>query len=350
MHALLLCLVLAPPSFAQDPEPAPEAAAAPLPPEERARLRDLVDDTAEMTANERLAYLRALVKGGREPPEVQAGLERAIAATIADAAYAEALDAAIGAEPPVAIPVTEPDEVDESGMRVSRRPPDRVSPAPPRRDALPPPPGLPGLSPETLQAMREYRLRHLQVRTETTISGGSQTVRSSPYWGGPVMVTTDPIVTTRSWAVYQGPMRLDVPTYLELAGEEELRTELVGRIERKRWLSRTYYGVAAGGVLAIAAGFVGVGTAETSEDQYRWSTVGTVGLGATVVGLIGGSFPAASATRLRTDYGRTVDILSAQRTADGYNESLRQDLDLTPEEALRVEQESDQAVSRFQIR
>lgn len=312
------------------------AAAADLIGAHRARARDLLDDTEQMSASERGVYLRALVNADREPEPVEDALERALAANEAGKPYEEILDAAIG----------------KDSARAD------VAPAPPPLDALPPVTPSGGDQPHddldaaTLRAMREYKVRRLHVSVEQHWTGGGQQIISNPYgWGGGVVVTRDPVTVTRTWAVYEGPVRLDVPRYLDLVGRDEDKRDLEGRISRKKWLSRTYYGVAVGGVAAIVAGSVGRATADTSEEAAQWGSVGAAGLGATVIGLIGGSFPAATANRLRTDFPRVTDIRDAQVAADAYNEELRVELGLTPDQALRVEEQAaEEPIDRYDMR
>ena len=293
---------------------------------DRVRLRDLLDDTISMTGPEREIYLRAILGAHREPQRVEQGLERAVATNARGATYDDVLGAALGPDTP-----PEPSASDL---------------ALPGPDSRPHPRGE-GMTAETLKSIREYKARHLEVRNEMHFSGGGTSIVP---WGFGMVVSQDPISSSRTWAVYQGPLRLEVPRYLEVTHQEDLRKEVVAKVTRKQWLSRGFYGLAAGGVAAIVAGYVGNLNADSAEEAYQWSAVGTVGLGATVVGLVGGSIPAASARRLRGDFPKTLDIVDTQHRVDVENEQLRQDLGLTPEQALDVEQQGDREERSFRGR
>lgn len=281
------------------------------------RVVDLIDDTERMSQAERVAYLQALVTAGREPAEVADALRIALSVTRAGGTYDEALEAAraplLAPEGLEARPITVP-----VGVRSFS-------------DS--------DLSPEALAALREYRTRHYAIQTETHTSGGGTRVWSSPSaWGG-VVVTRDPITTTRTWAVYRAGTRLDVPQFLALAGEDERHDALVQRIVMKRWLGRVYYGAAAAGMAGVITGAIGFNATENPEKQERWARVGVTGLGVAVVGLIGGSLPTASASRLRTDYAMSnVDIGTAQDVVDARNEEIRVELGVSPDQALSVDE------------
>jgi hypothetical protein len=298
-----------------------------------ARVEDLLENTVDLTRNERSIYLLALVDAGLGPGAVHDALERALEATEDGASYDEALEAALDGDYE-----DDDDEDDDEAIRVTE-PVTHLS-----VDER-------GLTAEQLAAVRAYRLRHLAVRTEVEYTGGTATVSHSPYgWGyGGAVIDRDPLQLHRSWAIYQGPMRLEVPTWLSLSGDEAGRSELEGRIERKRWLSRTYYGLAGVGVLGIAAAYIGGSSDAEWAQGYEWGAIGAVGLGFAVGGLVGGSIPAASATRLRTDFTKTVDIVDAQKAVDARNEALRAELGLTPEQALAVESEAQRQSTRFMI-
>lgn len=277
-----------------------------------ARVVDLIDDTEHMNSSERIAYLQALLKAGRESDGVSEALAQALELTKAGSTYDEALAAARAlfgqAEAPVTRPLAMPVTDDD-------------------------------LTAEELAAVRAYRARHYAIRTETHTSGGGTRVWSSPYaWGG-TMVTREPIVTTRTWAVYEGPVRLDVPQYYALAGETERHDFLAQRIAMKQWLGRTYYAGAAGGIAAVIVGAIGVSATDNTEKKDKWAQVGVTGLGVAVIGLIGGSLPIANAQRLKTEYALSdIDIASAQAVIDARNEAIRVELGVAPEEALSIEE------------
>jgi hypothetical protein len=282
------------------------------------RARDLLAGTADMTADQRATYVQALIDARREPQAVEDALLRALAAAREGLSYEETVALAVGTVP-----------------ADRQAPTDATTPPPPVGST----PGTQGTDDRALEAMRRYRLEHLSVRTETHVSGGGTNILTNPYVLGGVIVTQDPILTERTWGVYQGPVRMEVPTYLGIAGLTDEKHDLDQRISSKRWLSRTYYGVAGLGVAAVIAGSIGHAASDGSA-EHDWGTVATMGLGGVVVGLIGGSLPAASVARLKTDYSRTTDIAEAQRTCDAHNEALRTELGLTPDQALQVEDQA----------
>ena len=143
---------------------------------------------------------------------------------------------------------------------------------------------------------------------------------------------------TRTWAVYEGSARVDVPQYFALAGQDEDRRDLMGRITLKRWLGRAYYGAAVAGVGAVVFSAVAVNLTADDAQKNSIERVGGTGLVVAVVGLIGGSLPTAHASRLEADYAvSNIDIGSAQQVVDVQNEALRIELGVTPDEALQVE-------------
>jgi hypothetical protein len=197
----------------------------------------------------------------------------------------------------------------------------------------------PALTDAQLAALREYRQQHFSVRTEVHTSGGGSRIWTPPpyAWGG-VMITQDPITTTRTWAVYQGNERVDVPRFYELSDRELDAKDLVTRITMKRWLGRLYYGAAVGGVGAVLFSAVAVNATADDAQKSRYERLAGTGLGVAVVGLIGGSVPMATASRLETDYAvNNVDMGMAEDLVDAQNEALRVRLGLTPQQAFDVE-------------
>ncbi len=292
------------------PEPAPHVApaATALSVADEARLRDLLAPTQTLSAENRAIYLRGLREGNRESPGVNAGLDRAIIAAQVGETYAGTIAIALGS-----VPTPDPAHY--------------TKPAEPPR----------AISPELLAKVREYRRRRLEVRGEVSYSGGGSSVSPSPFGMGGVSITQDPISSSRSWAVYEGPLRLDVPSYYASVGQFEKSRALTSRVKRKQWVSRIYYGVGVAGVVTSVVGYFGSLDANSPEEARTWATVGAVGLGASLVGMIGGSFPAASASKLRSQYSKSVDIGEAQQAVEAQNERIRSELELTPEQVFAVE-------------
>ncbi|MEL6348862.1 MAG: hypothetical protein AAFV53_37505 [Myxococcota bacterium] len=216
--------------------------------------------------------------------------------------------------------------------------------------AVPAPVRLKHPSPPTaaqLQALRQYRRERLAVHPELEIRGGGtqwQTGFSAvgPSWGWG-MAVADPISTTRTWGIYKGADRLDVPDFLEEVGALELKYTLDQDIQRARRNSRAWYALAGAGVAGILVGSIGANSAgrtpgpEARFEEYVYTNVVFASIGTTVLGLFAGSFPAARAERLTNYPSASLTIDRAQRLADEHNETLRQDLDLSPEAVWDIE-------------
>lgn len=314
-----LVLGLATPAWAQDPPPAPPPAAeAELPPPLRQRVRDLLGPLENLSPEERAERLRALLASGTEPPPVRAALQRALTASEAGAPFDGVMRVAVGDAPPRP-PAARP--ADGPGLAV---------------------PAGGGLSAERLQAIRSYRARHLEVRGETRYEGGGATVVSTGYgrrwWGvGMTEVYTHPVTATPVWAVYQGPERLTVPRFYDLAGEAGRADALRDRISGKKTMANVWFGVAGAGIATSLVGFFGYAGADDARTAQTWGRVALGGMGVGVVGLVGGSFPSTKARQLAHDYPTSLDPQEAHRLVDAANERLRRELGLTPEEALRAE-------------
>lgn len=216
--------------------------------------------------------------------------------------------------------------------------------APPPPPAPPPVAGPPTLtlSPEKLRALREYRERSLSVQGETELSGGGYHAvgMGSPLGRGMWMdswIVADPIVATRGWGVYQGPQRLNVPTFLGAAGQPERKAKLEADIAKRRRNGHIWMGVAGLGGAAIVTGVVGMGQSETLNGLKTWNNVTFAGTGLTITGLIGGSVPTAKASRLQRSPEASMSVAEAHKLVDHHNEALRTELQLSPEEVWLVE-------------
>ncbi len=195
------------------------------------------------------------------------------------------------------------------------------------------------LTADQLALLRDYRARHFSVRTEFNTTGVSTRAWSPmPYSGGGAIPHQDATGTTRSWAVYEGSERVNVPYYLELSGQDQERRDLVARVTMKRWLGRAYYGAAVAGVGTVIFSAIAVNSTEDDAKKNSFEKIGATGLMVAVVGLIGGSVPTAHAARLENDYTMSyIDIASAEDLVDVQNEALRLELGLTPSQAFEVE-------------
>jgi hypothetical protein len=194
---------------------------------------------------------------------------------------------------------------------------------------------------DILAATRAYDAQRFEIREETELRGGGSTLAGGS-WGSPMgsTVVTNPVYTVRGWGIYQGHTRLTVPEYLDRTGQVDLALALNADIERSRWQARALYG--AGGV-GLAATLVGLIGAQTTNDptEFLWyrraSAAGSI---TAIAGFIGGSVPSARAQRLETDPSYRFTPDQVQPHLDRANESLRQELDLSPHHVLQIERAS----------
>lgn len=228
------------------------------------------------------------------------------------------------------------------------------APAPPPDPAVKGPPPTPPaaqagppmapaqLTPERLAALRSYRSSRLRIRTETEIQGGGSTMVSDahygPYgWHHRDTLVTQPITTTRTWGIYQGPSRLMVPAFLDLVGETSRRQALDADLKKMKKRARAWGWVAGVGVAGIVGGMATMASA-TAPDQYRVGN--TVALGASGVamgGLLGTSFPTSNAARLRRLPAASMASTEAQALIDQHNDALRESLGLSVEDVWVME-------------
>ena len=204
---------------------------------------------------------------------------------------------------------------------------------------LPPAPvSMGALTPERLMALRTYKSQRLQVRAETEYRGSSVATFTSMSYGyphgmGTGVVVTDNVSTYRTWGVYRGPQRLSTPDFLQLAGADEQRDQVVTEIKQLQRNAKGWYAVAGTGVAGVLTGLIGMATA-TEIDTY--GTFNLVSLGGTIVtigGLFGASFPGSKAQRLYKYPGNTLSSDEANDLAHAANERLRQKLEIAPNEA-----------------
>lgn len=206
-------------------------------------------------------------------------------------------------------------------------------------EKLPPPPqSLGQLTPERLMALRTYKSKRLQVRAETEYRGSSVATFTSmsyrhPHGLGTGVVVSDNISTFRTWGVYRGPQRLSTPDFLALAGADADREALVTDIRKLRSNARRWYIGAGVGVAGVVAGLVGMATAEDINTYNQFNRVSLGGTMLTIGGLFGASFPGSKAERLYKYPGATLSSDQANDLAHAANESLRQELEIAPNEA-----------------
>ena len=237
------------------------------------------------------------------------------------------------AEPPLAIPVTEPAPSAEPPLAIPADPP----PTPPARRL-----GErgPDRSPE-LAAKRVYARKLLTVRPTSEIVVGAAPAMGWGYgwgWGwGYGWGWAPTAYPVARWDVFEGGARLDVPTALDRFGDADGRAALERVIRRKRTWGNVGYGVGVAGAVTGLVGLVGLDAARTWEDATTWSQVATGGFANGALGWIAGAFPHARASRLATDPSLTWTEAQAADLADAANERLRLELGLPAEVAYDVE-------------
>jgi len=151
------------------------------------------------------------------------------------------------------------------------------------------------------------------------------------------MVVSDPISTTRTWGVYQGPRRLSAPEFLLLAEQTERHQQLVTDIHLAERKSKRWFRVAGVGAAGIITGMVGMAVADEMEPYLLWNRVTFGSSTVAVAGLLGASFPSAKANKLQRDPSASFPIEQAHQWTNGHNEELRVELGLSPEEVWLLE-------------
>ena len=227
-------------------------------------------------------------------------------------------------------------------------------PAPPQPLAAPEHPlAMPGNRPaeaalfdaNRLQALRTYRNRRLTLHPETELHGGDTHVvgmgMGGPWgwggWWGSTAVYTDPYYTVRTWGIYRGPQRLSVPEFLGTVGATDRKASLDHEIGHARGAARAWFTVAGIGGAGIVAGLVGMGIADTHEQWRLMNNITFTGSLVTIGGLLGGSFPNGKAARLERYPAASMGIDESQEYVDKYNDSLRKDLGLEPQDVWQIE-------------
>ena len=155
------------------------------------------------------------------------------------------------------------------------------------------------------------------------------------YGMGPIWVTqpvTQPVYTVRTWGIYRGPERILMPRFLELVGDEEAHDALVQEIEHNHQRSRTGFTIAGAGGVGLFMGIMGMSVASTEHTWRTWNMVALGGSLSGVGGMIAGSIPASRASQLARHPRTSMTSEEAQALIDAYNESLREELGLTPKE------------------
>lgn len=194
---------------------------------------------------------------------------------------------------------------------------------------------------DVLAATRVYEAQRFHIREETEVRGGGSTLAGGS-WGSPMgsTVVTNPIYTVRGWGIYQGHTRLTVPEYLDRTGQVDLALALNADIERSRWQARALYGAGGVGVAATLVGLIGAQTTNDPTEFMWYRRASAAGSITAIAGFIGGSVPSARAQRLENDPSYRFTPEQVQPHLDRANESLRQELDLSPQHVLQLQRAS----------
>ncbi|HJN74170.1 MAG TPA: hypothetical protein QGF58_09585 [Myxococcota bacterium] len=304
----------APPAPAEtSSSPQPTAATLSLGDEEREGLREALGAVSELRGEQRRDALLQLLDDESLSPAQKAAVSRALGAAWDDEAPFSSVMAA--------------------AMRDKRSKGDKERA-----------PSVVQLTPEKLTNVREYQRRRIMIRQETEIRGGGTSVVSSP-WANPYSVTPsqvvqDPIYTVQGWGIYQGSRRLSVPEYLGVIDSAQMQQYLEDDILRLNRTSKALYAFGGLGVAATVVGVIGMNAARQQNDSDLWliffATAGG-GVATMLTGFVGGSIPASKATRVEQDPEYTFTPEQVREGIDGYNDELRQELELSPEEVLLIE-------------
>lgn len=235
------------------------------------------------------------------------------------------------------LPLAIPANPDAPPPAVQAPEPEVVGPQAPTRGAP--------MTPEKLEALRRYQAERLSIRGETEVyGGGARAVWVGGWWGprwGPhttVAVVPEPVFATRTWGIYQGPQRIDVPDAMRMSGDTQAEA-LEGTIRSKKSAARAWYTVAGvGGAVAVASLF-GQLSADNRYEYANWQIAGLGGATAGVVGLLGAAGPAGEARALERYPARSLTPAEARNLVDRHNDRLRQELGLSPQEVWSIERE-----------
>ncbi len=199
---------------------------------------------------------------------------------------------------------------------------------------------------QLLRARATYARKELSVRPITEVSVRTATVGTGwgPYWGGwgPYWgggwggwYSVPVVDAQRTWAIFEGEHRLDVPTALDKLGDTPTRVDLERRSRRSRTAGTVWTAAGVTGLVSGLVGVVGLDQSRTYEEARVWSTVATAGTLAGITGLVVGTFPAAKSRRLYVDASQTLSREEAEERAETVNAALAAELGLEPWELPR---------------
>jgi hypothetical protein len=213
----------------------------------------------------------------------------------------------------------------------------------PRIEVAPPPLEPPSSDLARARAQREYLDRHLSLRRygEASLGVGYAT---AGWWGprgrfhyGVVPYTR--VVRRVGIGVFQGESRIDVPTTLEVLGDDAGYRSLQSRINTNRTLANMGAAVGVAGIGATVVGVVQLNDPFlTFDEALTWRSVTYTGVGMILGGFLAGAIPAGRAQELQFDYDETFAPGELDQRVDRYNEQLASELGIRPTEAVRLEQ------------
>jgi len=195
---------------------------------------------------------------------------------------------------------------------------------------------------EKVSALRSYRNQFMAVRHYSGLAMGTTTVHTDWYggygWGwGTVRTGVPYYYRVDGWGVFVGPQRLETLSYLDHIGDLNTQQIVKQKTRSQRTLGAALYGLGAAGVVGSIVSSAGARGAQTQAEFTQWRWAGTASVGVILGGFIGGSFPMSKARRLLTHPGQSVDLATIEEQVADYNDALRAKLDLSPTEALSVE-------------
>lgn len=207
------------------------------------------------------------------------------------------------------------------------------------------------VSDSDFKAIQQFRSEHLEIRTITNWRGGGATVVHHGWWGpryGPHVgigtVYRQPVVAEHTYAVFQGPTRLNVPQYLDVVGDPR-EDDWRRRIDNNRRWSAGFTGLGVMGGVATIVGVIGGSMNRDFDRRDDWDLVTLSGIGGLVIGFGGASATSSRAFTLQTNYN-LLGWDNTRNQVDDYNDALRQDLGISPQQAWDIIDSSSQRRGR----
>lgn len=197
-------------------------------------------------------------------------------------------------------------------------------------------------------ASSEYADTHLRVghivHWRTTFPS-FWTVSYPTAWGSHTVVTTTPYAhwPERSLAVLRADRVVDAPTFYQIVDDVNGGAKLNRRIKKNNVVSGAALAVAVGGLVTAIIGQEKMNNAYWEPPARRGTMLregqllndwGAVGL---ATGLITANFSSARARTLRRSPIAAIGLTEVEERIEQYNESLREELRLSPAKAREIE-------------